>query len=381
MGRWLLAALALLVLAPGVDAQRGAKGKAAAARAAKAAKGSKAPKEKESSLPPMYLPGFDQPAKGAPVGPKPKPKAPPRAEPQKPPDPMKEADQVTAAADHLSEVEKARLQFLAEHFRICDLDSSAWLSLREVEITLSLGRAEYKRIDGNQDGRVDEAEFSAQGDLLLGRLGAQPTDMKTAKGEKEALAEPPAEGAAEVAPAQPDPAGEQQAGTSDPAEISLPVRPSDLLRRYDEDQSAGIDATEIARLFVEAGLVLSPELVVAQMDPDDSGQLESGELSAIAWLVSRHVPEALRTQPAPAEPAPEGSGPPLPAEPRALVPTHFARLDPGHDGFIDEADLRALQSPSRLDLRFRALLSAMDKDGDGRLSEAEFQASMGKSPR
>ena len=120
---------------------------------------------------------------------------------------------------------------------------------------------------------------------------------------------------------------------------------------------------------------------VAQMDPDDSGQLESGELSAIAWLVSRHVPEALRTQPAPAEPAPEGSGPPLPAEPRALVPTHFARLDPGHDGFIDETDLRALQSPSRLDLRFRALLSAMDKDGDGRLSEAEFQASMGKSPR
>ena len=387
MNRWLLAALVLLVLATSVDAQK-RRGRASAHPPA-ASRAGKAPKGADSSLP-LYLPGFDQPAKGAkktaPAGPKPKAKAPAKGEPPKPADPMKEADQVTAAADHLTEVEKAHLRFLAEHFRVCDLDASGWLSLREVEVTLSLGRAEYRRMDANQDGRLDEAEFSTQSELLLARLGATPASKDAPKPAPEALAEPPVDGRAEPAPAEPEsPQPDDQGREESSEERALAVRPSDLLRRYDVDQSAGIDATEIERLFAEAGLVLSPELVVAQMDPDDSGQLENGELIAIAWLVSRHVPEALRPAPPTDDPAdrpsPADSGPAGPKKDGALVPTHFALLDPGHDGFIDEADLRALQSPSRLDLRFRALLSAMDQDGDGRLSEAEFRGSMRAAKR
>lgn len=388
MGRWLLAVLVLLVLANGVDAQ-GGRGKAQGKpRPAPPAAG-------KPQLPPDFLPGFDQPQKGAkktaPAGPKPKQKAPPQAKDTKTPDPMKEADQVTAAADHLSAVEKTRLQFLREHFLLCDLDASGWLSLREVEVTLSFGRAEYRRMDTNQDGRLDATEFSAQGEILLARMGATSATREAAREpQKEGLAEPQLEPV--VAESEPAPARQESAQQDDQAAHqgaaaagALAVRPVDLLGRYDSDQSAGIDATEIEKLFVEAGLVLSAELVVAQLDPDDSGQLESGELVAIAWLVSQHVPEALRPAPAPAGQADEPpAGEAVLAQPRErgeLFPRHFARLDPGHDGFIDEADLRALQSPSRLDLRFRALLSAMDQDGDGRLSEAEFQASMGAAPR
>lgn len=388
MGRWWPAVLVLLVLATGADAQRKGKGKGKVPAKAKAG---------GSELSSGYLPGFDEQEKNAkktaPVGPRPKPKATPKAEP--PPDPMKEADQVTAAADHLSEVERARLQFLREHFRICDLDSSGWLSLREVEVTLSFGRGEYRRMDGNQDGRLDETEFTVQGELLLARLGATPASLEAGRAAKsgeeaEELAEPRAEGGAAEAATEPAPEEPSRAEPDDEAAPPIPseqgsmaVRPDDLLGRYDADLSAGIDAAEIEKLFLEAGLVLSPELVVAQMDPDDSGQLESGELVAIAWLVSQHVPEALRPAPAPEivaladEPPPSAPGPLAePPDRGALLPTHFARLDPGQDGFIDEADLRALQSPSRLDLRFRALLSAMDQDGDGRLSEAEFRGSM-----
>lgn len=381
---WFLSVLALLILSTGADAQRRGKGKAKAPPKASANKS-------EPKLPPIYLPGFDQPGKDTkttPIGPKPKP-TPSQATPEKPPDPMKEADQVTAAADHLTQADKARAQSLLDHFRLCDLDSGGWLSLREAEVTLSLDRSEYRRMDANQDGRLDATEFSAQGELLLARLGALPASTEAErKAQAEPLSEPEAEAPSPPAPPAPaDPEPHQPGARSNAsAPSALAVRPSDLLGRYDGDQSAGIDATEIERFFAEAGLALSPELVVAQMDPDDSGQLESPELVAIAWLASRHLPESLRPVPAPATPAEEpalAAAAPLAQPPArlALLSTHFGRLDPGHDGFIDEADLRALQSPSRLDLRFRALLSAMDQDGDGRLSEPEFRSSMGDGKR
>jgi Ca2+-binding EF-hand superfamily protein len=368
--RWLLALVAVLVLAGAADAQR---------RRTKSQPGAEprpvpaAPREPEL---PIYLPGFDQAAKDAkkPAGP-PKAKVPPKPEPPKP-DPMKEADQVTAAADHLSELELALAEVLREHFRVCDLDSSGWLSLRECEVTLSLERAEFRRMDRNQDGRLDEAEFSAEGELLLARLGAVPVEAAPRTGGAEPPLESPVEEPAGAVPAPlaPEPRA-PPAKASEPG--SMAVRPADLLGRYDADASEGIDAPEIEQLFGETGLVLSPELVIAQMDTDDSGELEVPELAAIAWLASKYMPESLR-------PAPAVAGAVQPERPRAraaLLPTHFTRLDPGRDGFIDEADLRALQSPARLDLRFRALLSAMDRDGDGRLSEAEFRASMGVGAR
>ena len=378
--RWWLVALVLVCVASSLDAQ-GRKG--SGKNRARPGEEWTVPHETKAKLPPLYLPGFDSSGKGsktpAPVGPK--PKSPTKAEPNKPPDPMKEADQITAAADHRSAVEVARAQVLGEHFRLCDLDASGWLSLREAQVTLSLERGEFRRMDANQDGRLDPAEFSAQGEQLLARLGARPASPIL----QPALPEPPSEPRADV-PAEPgpeEPATAEAAGSAASAFTSLPVRPRDLLARYDGDQSGGVDASEIEKLLLEAGLALSPELVVAQMDPDDSGQLEASELVAIAWMVSRHVPDVLRPPPEPAgvtASAALRSGVPAPTRDPGLA-THFGLLDAGADGFIDEADLRALQGPDRLDLRLRALLSAMDQDGDGRLSEAEFQASMGARPR
>jgi hypothetical protein len=333
----------------------------------------------QGPLPPIYLPGFDSPKKDskepAPVGPKPKAKP----TPKQPPDPMKEADEITAAADHRAAVEQEEDRLLTEHFRLCDLDGGGWLSLREVEVTLSLDRGDFRRLDANQDGRIVPWEFSAQGAQLLGRLGALPPSPGRQASPPEPPSGPPLEVAAEPGPEEPAPGEPAGSAATASAFLSMPVRPRDLLARYDADQSSGLDSAEVEKLFLEAGLALSPELVVAQMDPDDSAQLEASELVAIAWMVSRHVPEVLRPPPEPV--APPVEHPVAAVERSAGLATHFGLLDEDADGFVDEADLRALQSPARLDLRLRVLLSAMDLDVDGRLSAAEFRGSMGAGPR
>ena len=171
-------------------------------------------------------------------------------------------------------------------------------------------------------------------------------------------------------------------------------RPMDLLSRYDADKSKGLDAAEIEKLLLEIGLELSADQLATSMDPDDSGQLEANELINLAWMASQHLPESLKPTAAPegAEPSvAETQAAPLsdeiPSEPgktpaaRGQGLTHFGRLDADHDGFIGEGDLRTLQNPARVELRLSAVLSVLDKDGDGKLSAAEFHASMHATPR
>jgi hypothetical protein len=382
--RALLVLVALALLWTGTEAQgRKGRGKGPKNRAVPA-KARGAP----SALPPL-LPGFPpldelpqgksgekRGAKGA----SPNPEPPAKPAPLPPPDPMKEADEVTAAADHRRRQEEAEEALLREHFRVCDLDENGWISLREGEVTLALDRDEYRRADANQDGRLEPAEFFSQRTLLLARLGARPASVPEAPSDAT-----PATGTTEtpattetvvletpIAPADAAPVPEEPA----------PVRPAVLLKRFDGDQSQGLSLPEIEGLFREAALPFSPELVLEKMDANGSGQLEAAELTALAGLVSRHRSGHHK-------PSPEQSGaatPASPAEPEAASAaatpargqTHFARLDASGDGFVDEADLRALQSPARLDLRLRAVLSAMDQDGDGRLSEAEFRAALGE---
>jgi Ca2+-binding EF-hand superfamily protein len=294
---------------------------------------------------------------------------------------MKAADLVTAAADHRAEQKETDLRVLREHFAVCDLDENGWLSLREAEVTLSLQRDEFRRADANQDGGLELSEFVAQQALLLARLGARPPASSAETGETStdpALApgtEEDGVGDASAAPAS-DPAPAAPATGF----ASLFLRPSDLLRRYDVDESKGINVAELERLFSEMGVPLSAEMVVAQMNPDGVGELGPKELLPLAWIASRYLPEALRPD-APAttetgraaDDAPSSSSSKAPP---AVATSHFERLDKGGDGFLDESDLRALQGHARLDVRIRAVLSAMDQDGDGRLSETEFRASM-----
>jgi Ca2+-binding EF-hand superfamily protein len=379
LARGALLAAALLVLAAGLDAQRGSGqrgargGRRGGAQAAPTAPDATA-KPEAKDLPPIYLPGYGSLKGGnAAKGGKPAPAAPKGQKPAKPgpaepADPMKAADLVTAAADHRAVRSEAEQRLLREHFGVCDLDDNGWISLREGEVTLSLGRDEFKRADANQDGGLDAGEFEAQQGWLLARLGAREAAVPP-EHELEPAREPPADplivpGAADAAPRRA------------PSELaSMLVRPVDLLRRYDADRSKGISVAEVEKLFTELGLALSAEMVVAQMDPNASGELGTRELTPLAWLASEHMPESLRPDFARPPEAPAGEDEEEPAPADATI-THFELLDDGGDGFVDEADLRKLQGNVRLELRIRSVLLAMDGDGDGRLSEGEFRSAM-----
>jgi len=380
--------LALLCLVSALEAQ-GRKGKRRAPQHPPAHSPKKDKGGGENAPLPPYLQGASSKAptgpgaaggKGGKAGGKAgKPGEPGAAAPAGPP--VQEADRVTATADLLAAREVELERELKEHFKLCDLDANGWISLREAEVTLSYGRADYRRVDEDQDGRIAPAEFARHGDELLTRLGAAPPPAPEAKAPAR---EPPATPDAE--PAEPEPA--EPAATPTPDAKGLFPRPLDLLRRYDGDASKGLDTAEITRLCSELGQTLSPELVVAQMDPNENGQLEARELGNLCWIVSQHLPEAMRPAltppPAPEpEPAPDvavaDEKPHGDARSRAL--THFRRLDSSEDGVLDESDLRALQSPARLDVRLEAVLSALDANGDGHLTEDEFHASMGRPGR
>lgn len=381
-----LVALALLILATGLEAQRG---KGRGKKRGGGAPAATGPAVKEAPMPPLSIPGVDLPGSDAPPrkgAPPPKGEAGPGKKAEAPLDPMRAADLVTATADHQAEELEREARQLREHFKVCDLDENGWLSLRETQVTLALARDEFRRADADQDGRLEPTEFEAQRALLLVRLGVPtPAPVEAPPPPREPPADPsltdPEAAREPESGARPSPPG--RADSPPRSEFaSLLVKPSDLLQRYDLDGSKGIGATEIEKLLTELGLALSPDLVVAQMDPNGSSELGARELMPLAWLASKHMPEALMPDPPAADIQPASAVSTAgieapPAEP-ARAPTHFGRLDPGRDGFIDEADLRALQSQARIDVRLRAVLSAMDGDGDGRLSELEFQRSMAR---
>lgn len=376
-----LFACALLCLALGAEAQakRGRGGKRGGppkAAGKKPGAGAQAP---------QLIPGFDAPAGGKgkkPAGPKGKKPAPAKgkaaAGAQKPADPMTEADRVAQEAEARARLEGVDEKRLKELFALCDLDQNGWISLRESELVLSFDRAEYRRADTDQDGRLVAREYSAQKTLVFARLGAPP---EQAKPDPEPARKPP----------EPAPAAETPVRKPGPrrADLALPgvfPRPADLLQRYDQDASKGLGTEEVERLLVDLGLDFSAPLMVAQMDPDKDGELAALELLPLSLLASRHMPELLK--PAPRE-APVVADKPAerpgakdaaqePARVSALESmTPFGRLDRDRDGFVGEADLQALQGLARTDARLGALLSALDADGDRKLSRVEFERAMG----
>ena len=74
----------------------------------------------------------------------------------------------------------------------------------------------------------------------------------------------------------------------------------------------------------------------------------------------------------------EGSTPqPVRITPPVLT---FRRLDIDADGMITLEDLTELQRPLVLPVRARAVLAALDGNGDGSLDEAEFRGAMRSAP-
>ena len=260
----------------------------------------------------------------------------------------------------------------ARHFDLCDLDANGWVSFREAQATLGVSKSEYRRYDTDADGRVDMSEFRARGATILARLGAGP---------KSDVARP------RPVPRSGGPSGPPPALLAPFEEPSYP-RPGDLLAVYDRNRSRGLDERELKRLNDDLGGTLSVDLIARQMDPDGSGQLELGELGPLARLVASKVPDKLRSDGRTGEPeldelyrtalprrAPTSNAPLTPRIPGPV--RHFRRLDLDDDGYIDTEDLRRLLAPARVDVRSSAVLAAIDRDGDGRVDEAEFAASLG----
>ena len=284
--------------------------------------------------------------------------APPATEETQPEDPVAEAQR---KKDRLDEVERLE----TDYFRICDLDANRWISYRESEATLGLDRDEFKVYDRNADGRIDEGEFSERFRAIRARLGVLRAPTQEAYGiGNEYAPPPPLDRGVGIAPGYP--------------------APGDILSAYDRDRNATLDAGELERLYRDLLGSDPPPDVLAALDSDASGSLDGDEIERLGRLIAERLPllqaetergtsaleRELRLQTVPREQPP---GAP-PREPRIIGPaTHFRRLDLHDDGFIDAADLQELLTPARLSVRLSAVVAALDRDGDGRLTRAELE--------
>ena len=271
------------------------------------------------------------------------------------------------------EAEAARRieQERAAHFRICDSDRNGWISWREAEFALLMDREEYWLYDKNADGKIDPAEFEARYAAVLAQVGGLPV-LREELQAKIREAEPP-----ELTPIESKPDAKHY------------LAPADLVLAYDADENDGLDLIEITQMFHALAVDLSPDVALSQMDRNNTGTLELGELGPLTRIMGERL---LPGDEAPRELddsevfsrlysssrprlQPEGAAPLPPLIPGPV--SHFRRLDVDDDGFIDAVDLQLLISPSRIDVRPTAVLAALDRDGDGRLDESEFLRSVG----
>lgn len=245
----------------------------------------------------------------------------------------------------------------SDYFETCDHDANGWLSYREMRISLGSDRAEYQLYDTDRDGRVRPDEFVARFRLIIQRLGGF---------------RPPTPYAASTPPGR--------------------RTPQELRNVYDADGSGTLDASELSALLEDYHLVTEdPAQVLAQLDDDESGVLEmerEGEAVALAqWLEGAtgnktwDRPEVLATTIdelfGEVTERKRNLGTSLLA-PQIIGPvTHFRRLDLDADGRISTDDLAALLAPARIAVQLSTVIASLDRDGDGLLSEAEFNAALG----
>jgi len=249
---------------------------------------------------------------------------------------------------------------MLDDFRNADLDANNWVSFREAETSMKLTKDEYRLYDTNGDGRLSPMEFRDRYQSVLEKIGG--VRSPAAKSEPEPVPEPPR------------------------ARESFP-QPKDVLALYDRDGSGGLSHDELDRLFKDVAMELSADVMLSQMDPNESGELEVGELTSLSTLVGKLLPRELVEAEQAAQSfdglykstvprgGPEGAQPRPPRIPGPV--SHFRRLDLFDDGWIDADDLRELVNPAHLTVNPRTIIAALDADGDGRLGPGEFRAALG----
>ena len=238
----------------------------------------------------------------------------------------------------------------ARYFGICDRDGDRSISYPEASASLNLDRKAFSVYDTDGDGLISMSEFRKRYKDILSAGGTFP---------------PPK---AKVVPPS-----------------ALPATADKVLESFDRSRDGALDLAELDAALVGMGSSkLDPEMALAQLDHDGSARLEAEEIEELLALLRsgsarKGGPRAQsirdlfgtvvsrKTSPASTPEPPRIVGP---------VPS-FLRLDLDGDGRVTRDELGELQRPYTLAVQTNAVLAALDQDGDGAISEAEFWSSMG----
>jgi hypothetical protein len=243
---------------------------------------------------------------------------------------------------------------LRQWFSVVDADGNAWLSLRETGVGLDFDAGRVRSFDLDKDGRMTIAEYRAFYVREI-EAGNPPT-----------------------------------APRSTVAESRMSPRRDELQLRvaFDRDLDGTIDVREFGTLLTEYGQGdLDARVVFQRADGNGDQRLDLAELTRVAVLLDPLAQSQNRAAPAMARTLSELFGahsarggeaqPPYIAGP---VPT-FWRLDLDGDGQIEDEDLAILQGHTHMPISLAAVKSALDRDGDGRLSALEFAMALDPNVR
>ncbi|QDV06265.1 EF hand [Planctomycetes bacterium Poly30] len=236
-------------------------------------------------------------------------------------------------------------------FSVADADSSEWISFREAAASMRFDAPRFCFFDKDNDGRMTFEEFSGyvEEEASKNRRIVEPVlaDLDGAPRRRNA---------------------------------------GQLRVAYDTDGDGAISRFEfetILRDYDQEARVFESKDVFLRLDVDGSKTLGVDELDRLASYLSPLGGSS--AAPKPVMPgastvldlfgAVQDMGDSHPPRIAGPVPP-FRRLDIDNDGFVELEDLERLEGRSFNPIRLKSVLNMLDIDYDGRLSEAEFLASM-----
>lgn len=236
-------------------------------------------------------------------------------------------------------------------FERCDHNEDAWISFGEAHAALSIDRGEFRVYDRNRDGRIDREEFGLRYRETLDRQGAFPP-----------------------------PRLPQKNATLPPKRSATQLRVA-----YDKNSDGAVDALEARACLIDYGIEEPAQLpMFRKLDADGDTKLAGPEIDALADALSMILAPGLQPSLPPLEKSVVGlfgkvvdrerpaGAPPEPPRIAGPVPM-FLRLDVDRDGAITALDAAKLQQLQPLAVRATSVLAALDRNGDGRVDEAEFE--------